>query len=415
MASTPSVAPGVSTSGAQVSRTRGFQDVSYDEALARAESLVPLLRASADASEKMRAITPAALDALHESGLLRMHQPKYWGGMELDFLAHFDVPDILGRGDASASWTFANLASHHRQLAQWPMRAQEEVLGPDPDALIASGIAYIQGRGTLVEGGLVLTGQWGFSSGVTVSGWCMLACMVKNAEVTQDWCMCLVPAEDYEIIDDWQTSGMRGTGSCSVKCDAVFVPQHRVLSMKADVADRTCPGLLVHQNPLFRISAAALSQNGIAGTLIGNAQAIVDASIDFVKDRSTSYSAAKMRDFATVQLRIATAAAKIDAARVWLRNDCREGTELAKAGHAIDTERRLRYRRNTAMAIRIVNEAVALLQEMAGANGIYDRFPIQRMFRDAAAASGHIVFSTDAQLTPWGLLALGGEVKLPTV
>jgi 3-hydroxy-9,10-secoandrosta-1,3,5(10)-triene-9,17-dione monooxygenase len=335
--------------------------------------------------------------------------------MELDFTAHFDVPDILGRGDASASWTFANLASHHRQLAQWPMQAQEEMLGADPDALIASGIAYIQGRGTLVEGGLVLTGQWGFSSGVTVSGWCMLACIVKSGDVTQDWCMCLVPAVDYEIVDDWHTSGMRGTGSCSVTCDAVFVPQHRVLSMKADAGDRTCPGLSVHQNPLFRISNSALAGNGIAGTLIGNAQAIVDASIQFVKERSTSYSAAKMRDFATVQLRIATAAAKIDATRAWLRNDCREGSELVKGGHTIDTERRLRYRRNTAVAIKIVNEAVAVLQEMAGANGIYDKFPMQRMFRDASAASGHIVFSTDAQLTPWAIVALGGEVNLPTV
>src|SRR4051794_20246902 len=125
MASTPSVATGVSAPGPQVSRTRGFQDVAYDDALARAERLVPLLRATADASENLRAITPEALDALHESGLLRMHQPKYWGGMELDFVAHFDVPEILGRGDASASWTFANLASHHRQLAQWPMQAQE--------------------------------------------------------------------------------------------------------------------------------------------------------------------------------------------------------------------------------------------------------------------------------------------------
>jgi 3-hydroxy-9,10-secoandrosta-1,3,5(10)-triene-9,17-dione monooxygenase len=40
---------------------------------------------------------------------------------------------------------------------------------------------------------------------------------------------------------------------------------------------------------------------------------------------------------------------------------------------------------------------------------------MQRIFRDAHAAAGHFNFSTDAQLAPWGLVALGGEVKSPTL
>jgi 3-hydroxy-9,10-secoandrosta-1,3,5(10)-triene-9,17-dione monooxygenase len=75
----------------------------------------------------------------------------------------------------------------------------------------------------------------------------------------------------------------------------------------------------------------------------------------------------------------------------------------------------LRFRRNSAMAVRMTSEAIDILHEMAGANGIYDKYPIQRMFRDAHAAVGHIVFSIDAQMTPWGLVALGGEVKSPTM
>jgi 3-hydroxy-9,10-secoandrosta-1,3,5(10)-triene-9,17-dione monooxygenase len=52
---------------------------------------------------------------------------------------------------------------------------------------------------------------------------------------------------------------------------------------------------------------------------------------------------------------------------------------------------------------------------MAGANGIYDSFPLQRIFRDAHAGAAHINFSIDTQLPPWGLVALGGEYKSPTV
>ena len=50
-------------------------------------------------------------------------------------------------------------------------------------------------------------------------------------------------------------------------------------------------------------------------------------------------------------------------------------------------------------------------------NGIYiiDLQKTQRMFRDARTAAGHFSFSTDAQLPPWGLVALGGEFRSPTL
>ena len=55
------------------------------------------------------------------------------------------------------------------------------------------------------------------------------------------------------------------------------------------------------------------------------------------------------------------------------------------------------------------------LHGMAGANGIYDSYPIQRIFRDAHALAGHFSFSFDAQVSAWGLAALGGEAGSPTL
>ena len=392
-----------------------FSHVSYEEALARAERLIPLLRAEAAESERLQRMTPKVVQALHEEGLLRIHQPKYWGGMELPYVAQFDISEIIGRGDASAAWTYANLSSHHRQLAHWPMQAQQDVLEDDPDALVASGIAYIQGSAERVAGGLRLTGRWGFSSGVTVSSWNMLACVVKEEGKPVDWYMCLLPEGDYQVLNDWQTLGMRGTGSCTVVCEDVFVPIHRALSMKAKPGMAAFPGLQQHRSALYRIPNSALGGNGIGGAMLGNARSALEYSIDLVKERSTSYTAAKMRDIPSIQTRISLAAAKIDAAHLVMRNDCLEGSRIIEQGDSIDTETRLRYRRNTAMCIRMVSEAVTSLQDMAGANGIYDRYPIQRMFRDAVAANGHVLFNLDMQSTPWGLVALGGEVNSPTV
>jgi 3-hydroxy-9,10-secoandrosta-1,3,5(10)-triene-9,17-dione monooxygenase len=289
------------------------------------------------------------------------------------------------------------------------------VWGENRDAGIASGIAYPQGRGVRTDGGIVLTGQWGLSSGTDHSDWSMLACIVRDGEKIVDYMYCLVHRSQYEVVDDWHTLGMRATSSKTVRCADVFVPAHRALSMYVAREGHSWPGVAVHRNPLYRIPISALGGHGIGGCLVGNARAALEAAIELVKARSTSYTGARMRDFQTVQLRIGVAGAQIDAAALILRNDCIDVQRTYEAGGTYDTEMRLRCKRNCALAAKLCMEAVSSLHEMAGANGIYDSDPLQRMFRDARAAAGHFSFSTDAQLPPWGLVALGGEFKSPTL
>ena len=392
-----------------------FSGVSHEEAVRRAEELVPLLREEAPKCEELRRLTPAVMDALNRTGLFRYLQPKVWGGMELPFVAYFDIPEMLSRGDISVGWVVTNLGSHHRNLAWWDAQAQEEVWGADRDAGIASGIAYPQGRGAPADGGILLTGQWGLSSGTDHSDWSMLACIVRDGEKIVDYMYCLVHRSQYEIVDDWHTLGMRATSSKTVRCKDVFVPAHRALSMHVAREGHVWPGTLVHRNPLYRIPISALGGHGIGGCLVGNARAALEAAIALIKARSTNYTGARMRDFQTVQLRIGAAAAQIDAAALVLRNDCIDVQRTYEVGGTYDTEMRLRCKRNCALAAKLCTEAVTSLHEMAGANGIYDSDPLQRMFRDARAAAGHFSFSTDAQLPPWGLVALGGEFKSPTL
>jgi 3-hydroxy-9,10-secoandrosta-1,3,5(10)-triene-9,17-dione monooxygenase len=210
------------------SQARSFADVGYDEAIRRAAGLIPFLREHAGAAESERSMPPAVAAELHRTGLIRYLQPKSWGGMELDFVATVDIPDMLARGDCSTAWNVANLATHHRTLALFNEQVQKEVWGENPDALIAAGIAYPQGRARRVDGGLRLSGTWNFCSAVDGSGWNMLACTVRDGNNPVDWCYCLLRRPEYEIVDDWQTLGMRGTGSCTVKVEELFVPGPRI-------------------------------------------------------------------------------------------------------------------------------------------------------------------------------------------
>ena len=403
----------------------GFAGVTYEDALASASALVPALRERAARAEDARIMLPETLADLHRTGLLRVLQPRRWGGMEFEFVANFDVPCELARGCASTGWNVANFLIHHWMLALYDERAQDEVWGQNPDSLIASGIAYPQGQGRAADGGFIVSGRWNFSSGVNVADWNMLAVTVREGEGRAgegragdkviDHRMCLLHKSEYEVVDDWQVLGMRSTGSMTVVAKDVFVPVHRALCMYEARGGDRFPGARANPHPVYRVPLSSLGGHGIGGVAVGNAQAALELSIEVVKQRSTSYTGLKMRDFQAVQLRIGAAAARIDAARQILRNDSIEAQEIANRNVIADPERKLRFKRNLAYAVSLCTEAVDILHAMAGANGIYDGYPIQRIFRDAHALAGHFSFSTDAQFSTWGLAALGGEVVNPTL
>jgi 3-hydroxy-9,10-secoandrosta-1,3,5(10)-triene-9,17-dione monooxygenase len=392
-----------------------FAGVAYEKALADTLALVPVLRERAARAEAARITLPETLADLHRVGTLRCMQPKRWGGMELDYIAYVDFCEAVARGCASTGWNVGNLLIHHWMLALYDEKAQQEVWGGDPEALIASGIAYPQGSGKKAQGGFTVSGRWNFSSAVNVADWNMLACQVKDGDKVVDHRMCLLHKSEYQVVDDWHVLGMRSTGSMTVVAKEVFVPEHRALCALDLRGGVPFPGAKGNPNPVYKVPFSAMAAHGIGGVAVGNAQAALDLSIEAVKQRSTSYQALKMRDIQTVQLRIGAAGARIDAARELLRRNCHEAMDIARAGVQADAPTKLRFKRDLAYAAQMATEAVDLLHQMAGANGIYDSYPIQRIFRDAHALGGHFSFNTDAQFSASGLASLGGENFPPTL
>lgn len=399
--------------------TPSFVGVAYEDAIRQARELVPALRSRAAQAEAARAMLPETVNDLHRIGALRMLQPKRWGGMELDFIAYVDVPMELARGCASTSWNTVNLSIHEWMLALYDERAQADVWDANPEALIAAGIAYPQGRARVVDGGFVISGKWNFSSGVNIAEWCMLAVTVRGneseGEKIIDHRMCLLDKSQYEVVDDWHTLGMRSTGSMTVVVKDVFVPEYRALCAYDIRGGDGFPGARGNPGALYRVSLNALGGHGIAATAVGNAMAALEHTLALVKERSTNYTGLKMRDQQIVQHRVATAAVKIDSAKLMLRTDAIEAQNLANKNVVPDTQQKLRYKRNAAYAAVLCTEAVDALHAVTGATGVYQSYPLERIFRDAHALAAHISLNFDAQAPSWGLVALGGEILNPTL
>src|ERR1700722_17643231 len=309
-------------------------DRAYAATIARAAALVPQLRDRAGRTEELRRLPPETERDLHDAGLFRIVQPKRVGGSEFDYVALIDCADVLGQGDASVAWNFANLASHHWMLGMFDKRAQDEVWTRDANALIASSFIFPAGRARKVDGGYVLSGSWPFSSGVESCEWNMLASVVSSDDEADgiEYRIFLLNRKDYKVKDTWNAVGLRGTGSNDVEVTDAFVAESMTLSVN-DLAGGPTPGSAVNPNALYALPVFSLFPYVLSGAALGNAQACLDDYTGVARHRVSTYNRARIGDFQSTQIKIAEASAKIDAARLIMRSNCIAAMVDARRNH----------------------------------------------------------------------------------
>ncbi len=396
---------------------RDFRSVGYEEAMRRARQIVPILRERAQRAEDARMLIRENEQLLHETGLFRIHQPKIFGGMELDFVAVVDISAELGRGCPSTAWNTGNLASHHWLLGYYSPETQHEVWDANPDALIASSVALAAGRARKAESGFVVNGRWPFSSGVDNSDWNMLAVTVfgDDGKTPVDWRLCLVPKSDYTIIDTWYAMGVAATGSKDIAVTDLFVPERRALALTLTRGGLEHPGGALNAGPLFRIPVTAASGHPLAPAALGAAEGAYEMFVEAMTKRAGTYTGARVADFQAVQIKVARARTLINSARYLLRQSALALQATAERNEVPDLQTKLRFRAHSAYAVSQAREAVELLWSCYGAQGLYTHDPLQRHLRDVFAISQHFSFNFDIAGSAYGLHALGGRYASPTM
>jgi 3-hydroxy-9,10-secoandrosta-1,3,5(10)-triene-9,17-dione monooxygenase len=201
-----------------------------DDLVAAAEALVPLLRERAAKADETRQVEPDTFRRMQEAGFFHAFRPKRYGGLELSEYDHARIGMTLAKGCASTAWVFSILNGHSRSLLAYPEEVQDELWAENSYATCAGNITVNpKAKAERVEGGYLLTGDWGFCSGSDFSEWLFFT---AAAGEDGDGHRFLLPRSDATLIDDWFPTGMRGTGSRRYAVDRVFVPERRVVRVK---------------------------------------------------------------------------------------------------------------------------------------------------------------------------------------
>jgi 3-hydroxy-9,10-secoandrosta-1,3,5(10)-triene-9,17-dione monooxygenase len=390
---------------------RYTHQVRRDELIDRARQLIPTLQDRAPEAERIRRLPEQTHKQLLDADLYRIYLPRRYGGAEHDFQLQVDIAAELGRGCGSTAWVWSIVASHHWVQGMMDVRAQDDVWGSDPEALIASAFPGRGSTATAVDGGFVLDGMWSFSSGIDICQWVQLTIMVKDGDGPPHQRFALMSTSDGEVVDDWHVAGLRGTGSKSLRLQQVFLPAYRTLDSRACLGQPT-PGSAVNPGALYRMPLFALFGHGIVGPAVGIARGALDTVLESMRSRR-SVAGVALAEQPTVGVRLAEASAEIDAARALLRAASEEGTAAAEAGVQPALTDRVRWRRNAAYAATLCVRAVQRLQPLFGGGGLADDTPTQRAFRDVHAVAAHIALTWDVQAANYGGVLLGAASTDP--
>ena len=374
--------------------------------LHRARALVPRLAERAPAATAARTLPPQTIADYRELGILKILQPRRFGGLQGRFSIFSRIVEELTFGCASSAWVYAVLCEHQWVVACYPEQAQIDVWGDNPEAVASSSLAP-RAAAQRTTGGWRLSGRYTFSSGCDYAQWVILGAFLGAIGDPKTVAYVLVPLSEVEVVDDWQVLGLAGTGSKSLVLRDVFVPEHRCV-MVADLFSGDTPGARVHPDwPVVRAPRGFLVSYSLPPVCIALGRRALELVCAASPGR-LSRGVTKVADSEFVQLTLGEVSAAVDTARLLLHQGRDWTTDQVTSGRRITEAEAIRARRDMVYAQHQIGWALERLCELCGARWVYDADPLQEIRRDVMTILTHHAASRPASYAPYGQLLLRG-------
>lgn len=349
----------------------------------RAVNVQGLLRERLAEGDIHRRQSDEVIDALTGAGFFRLWKPRRFGGYPVDLRTVVQLTETLAEADGSAAWVVGIASTGAWATNRGSEQLQEEIFGADPDARIAgSGMPCPARR---EQGGLRLTGRWGYASGSPHASWAALAATVTDDSGQPDAYFCLVPAAQLRLEDTWRTLGMRGTGSNTFTAEDVFVPEHRTIPVT-----KLSEGSTGSDEPVHRLPFAQVGTLALIGTLLGLGRAALALTIDNAPSKSMHHTFfARQSDSVGVQVQVAEAALKLQTAQLHAYRVA-DDLDIA-AANRVDLEYgfRAQARAQFGYMAQQVLDAIHILLNVHGAASFAETSLMQQYWRDANTAARH--------------------------
>lgn len=376
-----------------------------------ARAIAPIIQEHSAQAERERRLSRPVLDALRDTGLLRMTTPRSLGGLETDPITRALVVEEIGRHDSAAGWTLENPLDWAFFCSRLPDDGAEEIFGEGADILIAAQFGRPLSASS-VEGGYRVTGQAPFVSNCLDADWISTTVLVdvdQGPVGRHETRMVYFRRDDCEILDTWDAMGMRGTGSNDISMTDVFVPTSRTFPM----APKYEPGSH-YQGPLYRLPIVGAAATGIPTPMLGVARRALDEVTELALTKAPVASSGLLRERASAQAQLGRAEAVLRSGRSLLLETVGEAWQRCLDGRPHSPRHRADLLLAMTHAMSSAVQAVELACSIAGTSAIRSSSPLERCFRDVHTMKHH-VFASEGRYGTFGQVYLGLDPDFPVV
>jgi alkylation response protein AidB-like acyl-CoA dehydrogenase len=365
----------------------------HRECLARVAAIADLVRAEAEQAEIDRCLGDKTVDALRETGLLRMLLPRHFGGGALHLADTFPIVEALSRVNGSAGWNLqigSTTVALANDLAD--EHARDEVLGDDR-AIVAGTINFMNIKARRADGGFVFDGAATFLSGSSHADWLVIGGWLHDDDGKPQFTESrmphivrgVIPIAAIVLRDTWRVSGMRATASNDATLDAMFVPDSFLCASDGTGLAAADPASKL---PLFSRFGGGLSWVGI-----GIARGALDALKAVAATKVPVGGSGPLAERTDVQIDVARARGMIEAGAAFLREAWTAAEAKLAAGQRLDAENQAMLRLSYVTGAEYAAHATDIIARTAGSSGLYERDGIERCWRDANAVTKHVTVS----------------------
>jgi alkylation response protein AidB-like acyl-CoA dehydrogenase len=387
-------------------------DPSIDDVLEQARKLQPLIREHAAKGEDERRVVQPVIDAMTQAGLFKIATPRRYGGLESSMKSMLDLSAIVGEADGGTSWivTLSNVCAWLTSL--FPVRAQDEVFGNNPDAKV-SGVLTPSATSRRVDGGFIVNGKWFYNSGSWHADWAVLGLPVVNeAGEAVDQGLALISCKELKLEETWFVAGMSSSGSNCLIAENVFVPDHCVMSVPAAIQG-DYPTERAAEEALYRSAFVPLLALVLVGPQLGMGRAALNFVLSKAPNKPVSYTFFNSQAQSTAfQLQVAEAALLIDTAHLHAYRAAADIDNAAIDGRYPDALIRARVRADTGLVAEKITRAIDILLFAHGSGGFANTSPLQRIWRDSAVAARHAVVLPQVGYEVYGKALLGVKEQI---
>jgi alkylation response protein AidB-like acyl-CoA dehydrogenase len=331
-------------------------------------------------SEQIRALPREAAQTLRRMGLFWLKTPGELGGTPLTPLEFCDVMEELGYADSSTAWLAMVGNGGTGTAAGWlPDAGVRRVFVPGGPRPLVVGVPRAAGHGRPVAGGYVVSGRWGFASGIAHADWLIAGFQVPGTDGRA--MVSVVPVRDIRVVDNWRVAGLQGTGSPDFLMDEVFVPAELTF-------DRA--GGAVRGGALFRQEEHVFLSNEVPPLCVGMARRAVDEMTETAGRTARFPGGPAVSERAVFHKELGRAATKVKAARLVHRDAVLAAWEEALAGGGASEGVHAAVTAASIFAVETCAEVISDLFRYGGGRVLALSGLMQRQLRNALGARQHI-------------------------